>query len=170
MNLRSPRTQVERMAERIAIVAGARSPFTKSWTTLNDVDPVELSTQVARELIFRLDLEPESIDHFVWGTVIAVPRSPNIAREVAMNLGLYRTPGFSVTRACATGFQAVATAAEMIGSGHAEIVIAGGVDVISHAPVTYRKSVIDTLQKAQKAKGAALLKTLAGFNPLHLFP
>jgi acetyl-CoA acyltransferase len=165
---------VERMAEgtgdRIAIVGGARSPFAKSWTTLNDVDPVDLSTQVARELIFRLDLKPDWIDHFVWGTVVAVPRSPNIAREVAMNLGMYTTPGFSVTRACATGFQSVATAAEMIGSGHAEIVVAGGVDVISHAPVTYRKSVVDTLQKAQKAKGAALLKTLAGFNPFHLFP
>ena len=134
------------------------------------MDPVELSTQVARELIFRLDLKPETIDHFVWGTVVAVPRSPNIAREVAMNLGMYTTPGFSVTRACATGFQSVATAAEMIGSGHAEVVIAGGVDVLSHAPVTYRKNVIDTLQKAQKAKGAALVKTLAGFNPLHLFP
>lgn len=156
--------------ERIALVGGARSPFAKSWSTLNDVDPVELSTQVARELIFRLDLKPEWIDHFVWGTVVAVPRSPNIAREVAMNLGMYRTPGFSVTRACATGFQTVTTAAEMIGSGHAEVVIAGGVDVLSHAPVTYRKNVIDTLQKAQKAKGAALVKTLAGFNPLHLFP
>ena len=160
----------EGTGDRIAIVGGARSPFTKSWTTLNDVDPVELSTQVARELIFRLDLKPDWIDHFVWGTVVAVPRSPNIAREVAMNLGMYTTPGFSVTRACATGFQSVATAAEMIGSGHAEIVVAGGVDVISHAPVTYRKSVVDTLQKAQKAKGAALLKILAGFNPLHLLP
>lgn len=160
----------EAKGDRIAIVGGARSPFAKSWSTLNDVDPVELSTQVARELIFRLDLKPETIDHFVWGTVVAVPRSPNIAREVAMNLGMYTTPGFSVTRACATGFQSVATAAEMIGSGHAEVVIAGGVDVLSHAPVTYRKNVIDTLQKAQKAKGAALVKTLAGFNPLHLFP
>ncbi len=160
----------EAKGDRIAIVGGARSPFAKSWSTLNDVDPVELSTQVARELIFRLDLKPECIDHFVWGTVVAVPRSPNIAREVAMNLGMYTTPGFSVTRACATGFQSVATAAEMIGSGHAEVVVAGGVDVLSHAPVTYRKSVVDTLQKAQKAKGAALVKTLAGFNPLHLFP
>ena len=160
----------EAKGDRIAIVGGARSPFAKSWSSLNDVDPVELSTQVARELIFRLDLKPEWIDHFVWGTVVAVPRSPNIAREVAMNLGMYKTPGYSVTRACATGFQSVTTAAEMIGSGHADVVIAGGVDVLSHAPVTYRKNVIDTLQKAQKAKGAALVKTLAGFNPLHLFP
>jgi acetyl-CoA acyltransferase len=58
----------------------------------------------------------------------------------------------------------------MIGSGHAEVVMAGGVDVLSHAPVTYRKSIVDMLQKAQKAKGAALVKILAGFNPLHLFP
>lgn len=156
--------------ERIALVAGARSPFTRSWTTLNDVSPVELSTQVVRELLHRNDVHPDWVDHIVWGTVVSVPSSPNVGREVALNLGMYRTPGVTVTRACATGFQAVATAAEMIWAGQASCVVAGGVDVTSAAPVTYRKSVIDKLQKAQKAKGMALLKTIASVNPMQLLP
>lgn len=156
--------------DRVAIVGGVRSPFTKAWTTLNDVGPVDLSTQVARELMFQLDLPLDIVDEVVWGTVIAVPSSPNIAREVCLNLGMYRVPGFTVTRACATGLQAAASAAEMIQLGHADVVIAGGVDVTSHAPVTYKKRVIDHLQKAQRQKGVQLMQTIAQINPLDLLP
>lgn len=156
--------------ERIAIVDGARTPFARSWTTLNDVDPVSLSTQVARELLFRNELDLTQLDEIIWGTVIAVPAAPNVAREVALNLGLYRLPGFTVSRACATGFQSVASGVEKILAGQADVILAGGVDVTSHAPVTYKKDVIDTLQKAQKAKGFGLVQTIAQLNPLDLLP
>ena len=121
--------------DRIAIVAGLRTPFSRSWSDLNDVDHVELSTQVARELLFRMELRPQDVDQVIWGTVISVVRSPNVAREVAMNLGMYHCSGFSVSRACASGFQAIASAAQQIWSGECDVVLAGGVDVVSHAPV-----------------------------------
>ena len=156
--------------ERIAIVDGLRTPFARSWTTLNGLDPVALSTIVAREILYRNELPMDRIDHVIWGTVVAVPRSPNIAREVALNLGMYRTPGFTVTRACATGFQSIASAAQMIATGGANIVLAGGVDVTSDAPVTYKKEVVDTLQKVQKASGVKMLTTLAKVNPMDLLP
>ena len=79
--------------ERVAIIDGLRTPFTRAWTTLNGLGAVGLSTIVARELLFRNEIPLTAIDHIVWGTVLAVPRSPNIAREVALNLGMYRTPG-----------------------------------------------------------------------------
>ena len=169
----APARKVRRLGEgldRIAIVAGLRTPFSRSWSDLNDVDPVELSTQVARELLFRLELKPEDVDQVVWGTVISVVRSPNVAREVAMNLGMYRASGHSVSRACASGFQAIATAAEQIWSGECDIVLAGGVDVTSHAPVVYKKKVVDQLQKLQRLKGLALLKEAATLNPADFFP
>ena len=72
--------------ERIAIVDGLRSPFVKSWSTLNGIDPVALSTHVTRELLFSVGLDIEKVDQIVWGTVVSVPSSPNIAREVALNL------------------------------------------------------------------------------------
>ena len=156
--------------DRIAIIGGLRSPFARAWSTLNEVDPVELSTQVARELLFKLDMDPRVVDEVIWGTVISVVRAPNVAREVALNLDMYSVPGFTVSRACATGFQAVASAAQMIGAGQADIVLAGGVDVTSHAPVVHKKKVIDLLQKAQKAKGIALVQTIAQLNPLDLLP
>jgi acetyl-CoA acyltransferase len=156
--------------DRIAIVDGLRTPFARSWTTLNGLDPVALSTIVSREILYRNELPMDQVDHVVWGTVVAVPRSPNIAREIALNLGMYRTPGFTVTRACATGLQSIASAAQMIATGGARIVLAGGVDVTSDAPVTYKKDVIDTLQKVQKMKGLKMLTTLAKVNPMDLLP
>jgi acetyl-CoA acyltransferase len=156
--------------DRVAIVAGLRTPFARSWTTLNDVDPVELSTQVARELLFRLELDPKLIDLVTWGTVVPVVRAPNTARDVALNLGIYHVPAFSVSMACASGHRAVASAAEAILNGQADVALAGGVDVISHAPVVHKKRLIDQLQKAQKAKGMGLVQTLAKVNPLDLLP
>ncbi len=164
------RTRKVAATDRIAIIGGLRTPFVRAWTTLNDVDPVQLSTQVARELLFKLDVDPRIVNEIVWGTVISVVRAPNVAREVALNLDLYHAPGFTVSRACATGFQSVASAAQLIGAGQADIVLAGGVDVTSHAPVVHKKKVIDLLQKAQKAKGVALVQTIAGLNPLDLLP
>ena len=163
----APRTKT---TDRIALIGGLRSPFTKSWTTLNDVSPVQLSTQVARETLYKYELPAEALDHIVWGTVVSVPASPNVAREVALDLALYDVPGVTVSRACASGFDAVANAARMIMTGEANVVLAGGVDVTSAAPVAHRKSVIDTLQVAQRQKGFDLLKTIAKVNPADLFP
>lgn len=156
--------------DRIVIVGGKRTPFARAWTSLGDIDPVQLSTQVARETLFELELPLDRLDHIVWGTVISVPRSPNVGREIALDLNLYDVPGVTVSRACATGFEAAAQAARMIRSGEADVVLAGGVDVTSAAPVPHRKDVIDTLQAAQKKKGFDLLKTIAQVNPTDLFP
>ena len=157
-------------SERIAICAVLRTPFARSWSDLNDVDPVELSTQVARELLFRLEIDSKAVDQVVWGTVIAVPRSPNIAREVALNLGLFHAHGVTTSRACATGFQSVASGCEMIWAGVADTVLCGGVDVTSYAPVTYKKSVVDKLQEMQKAKGLDLIRKIGSLNPLDFLP
>ncbi len=155
---------------RVAIVSGLRSPFARSWSTLADVDPIQLSTQVAREVLFRSEVAPEDLDHIVWGTVVCVTHAPNVGREVALDLGLYRTPAFTVSRACATGFEAVASGARLIMNGEADTVLTGGVDVTSAAPVPYRKDVIDKLQALQKAKGFSAVTTLAQVNPLDLVP
>ena len=156
--------------ERIAIVDGLRSPFVKSWSTLNGIDPVTLSTHVTRELLFSVGLDIETVDQIVWGTVVSVPRSPNVAREVALNLGLYNTPGFTISRACASGFQSIASAAESLWMGHASIAVAGGVDVTSNAPVPHKKSVIDKLRVLPKASTGAKISTIASLRPSDFFP
>ncbi len=160
----------KKKVDRIALIGGLRSPFTKSWTTLGDISPVQLSTQIAREVLFKYELPADQLNHIVWGTVVSVVASPNVAREIALDLSLYDVPGVTVSRACASGFDAVANGARMIMTGEADVVLAGGVDVVSSAPVPHRKKVIDTLQVAQRQKGFDLVKTLAHVNPKDLFP
>ena len=72
--------------ERIAIVDGLRSPFSKSWSDLNGIDPVSLSTHVARELLFSTGVDLAKVDQVLWGTAV-LPRSPN-GCEVVLNLSL----------------------------------------------------------------------------------
>lgn len=156
--------------ERIAIVDGLRSPFVKSWSTLNGIDPVELSTHVTRELLFAKNMDMQSVDQIVWGTVVSVPRSPNVAREVALNLGMYKTPGVTISRACASGFQSIASAAESLWMGHANIAVAGGVDVTSNAPVPHKKELIDKLRDLPKASTGEKLSTIASLRPADFFP
>ena len=105
----------------------------------------------------------------MWGTVVSVPRAPNVAREVALNLTLYQTPGFTVSRACATGLQSVASVCEMIWAGTAQVALAGGVDVTSDAPVPHKKEVIDKLQSMGKKNAWDQLRTIASLRPKDLF-
>ena len=156
--------------KRIAIVDFARSPFAKSWTELNGVDPISLSTQVTRELLYKNNLRPETIEHIVWGTVIAVPHAPNIGREIALNLNMYKTPAFGVSRACASGLQSIANICELIWTGQIECGLAGGVDVTSNTPVPHKKEVIDSLKKLPRQDTFDKAKTLAALNPKDLLP
>lgn len=165
-----PRNPLQQAGERVAIVGALRSPFTKSWTTLNDIDPVALSTQVTRELLAQHEIRPEWLDHIVWGTVVCVTKSPNVAREIALDLSLYNTPGYTVTRACATGLQTVASATEMICSGRADTIVAGGVDMASFAPVPHHKELIDRLLAGQKGGPLKMMGTLATTSPALFFP
>ena len=164
------RAPLRTKGERVAIIGGIRSPFSKSWTELNDVDPVGLSTQITRELLARHEIRPEWLDHIIWGTVVCVTKSPNVAREIALDLSLYDTPGYTVTRACATGLQAVANAAEMILSGRADTVVAGGVDMASYAPVPHKKELIDRLLAGSKGGPMKMMGTLASTSPALFFP
>ena len=156
--------------ERIAIVDGLRSPFSKSWSDLNGIDPVSLSTHVARELLFSTGVDLAKVDQVVWGTVVSVPRSPNVDREVALNLGLYSTPGFTISRACASGFQSIASAAESLWTGQASVALAGGVDVTSNAPVPHKKDFIDKLRDLPRASTGDKLSTIASLRPSDFFP
>ena len=156
--------------ERIAIVDGLRSPFSKSWSDLNGIDPVSLSTHVARELLFSTGVDLAKGDQVVGGTVVSVPRSPNVAREVALNLGLYSTPGFTISRACASGFQSIASAAESLWTGQASVALAGGVDVTSNAPVPHKKDLIDKLRDLPRASTGDKLSTIASLRPSDFFP
>ncbi len=122
------------------IVAGVRTPIGKSHKgTLKDVRPDDLAALVIREAIHRAPgVSPDMIDDIILGC--AMPEGEqglNIARIAAIRAGLPPSvPGFTINRFCSSGLQAIALAAERIMLGHAEVILAGGVESMSRVPMT----------------------------------
>ncbi|MBO8142738.1 MAG: acetyl-CoA C-acyltransferase, partial [Firmicutes bacterium] len=122
------------------IVSGARTPIGKAHKgTLKDVRPDDLAALAIREAIRRAPgVLPEMVDDVILGC--AMPEGEqglNIARIAALRAGLPPSvPGFTVNRFCSSGLQAIALAAERIMLGHADVVVAGGVESMSRVPMT----------------------------------
>lgn len=138
---------------RVAIIAGVRTPFAKSGTQLKSLSAIELGKIAVSELVHRTDLDPASIDLLTFGTVLPSVLAPNIAREIAlMPLLPKRLDAYSVSRACASANQAITNAADQIALGHAHVAIAGGAESLSNVPILHSRGFSDALVAASKAK------------------
>lgn len=158
--------------ERVAIVAGLRTPFAKQLTHYKSLSSIDLGKLVVTELLARLELDPKLIERIVYGQVLALPEAPNIAREIVLGTGMaVTTDAYSVSRACATSFQAVVNIAESIMAGDIGIGLAGGADTSSVVPIQASRKLADTLVLLQKARTLPdRLKLLATLRPGDLVP
>ncbi len=139
--------------ERIALVGGLRSPFARQASAYLGLPAVELGRQVVDELIWRTGVDPAVVDLLVFGQVIQMPAAPNIAREIVLGSQLdVATDAYSVSRACATSFQAVANVAEAMLAGRCQVGIAGGADSSSVLPVGVTAKLAQTLLLLNKAR------------------
>lgn len=139
--------------ERIAIVSGLRLPFAKQATAYQGVAAVDLGKAVVAELLNRSGIDKELIEQLVFGQVVQMPSAPNIAREIVLGTGMsVSTDAYSVSRACATSFQAMANVAESMMAGHISVGIAGGADSSSVLPIGVSKKLAATLLSLSKAK------------------
>ncbi|MBI5463138.1 MAG: acetyl-CoA C-acetyltransferase [Gammaproteobacteria bacterium] len=156
----------------VYVVDGARTPFLKARGAPGPFNAAELATQAARSLLLRQPFAPTVFDEVIAGCVMPGPDEANIARIIALRLGCgERVPAFTVQRNCASGMQALDTAARNIGSGRADLILAGGVEAMSHAPVLLGTAMVAWLANWSRAKGAvARAKALAQLRPAHLTP
>lgn len=139
--------------ERIAVVAGLRTPFAKQATDFHGVSALDMGKMVVNEMLIRAALDPKLVDQVVYGQVVQMPAAPNIAREIVLGTGMnVHTDAYSVTRACATSFQSVANVVESIMAGSVDIGIAGGADSSSVVPIVASKKFARALIDLSKAK------------------
>ncbi len=130
-------------SNRAVIVAGARTPFVKAFGPYTKMDTIALADVAVKGLLEKTQLDTSTINAVVWGGVILPPTAPNIGREVVLDLGLPVTAeAFTVTRACASGLQAITDAVAMIERGEADVVIAGGSDSTSNASITLPNEIV----------------------------
>jgi acetyl-CoA acyltransferase len=157
---------------RVAIVAGCRTPFCKAGTDLKYVRAVDLARHAARELLERTNLNPHAVNEVIYGQVVASPLVPNVAREVSLLPQFPKEiPAYTVNRACASSNQAVTAAHDQIAFGHADIILAGGVESLSDIPILVSRRLADILVTASKAKTlGARMATFARVRPRDLIP
>jgi len=157
---------------RAVVVAGLRTPFAKAGTVFRDTTASELARHCTRELLYRAEVSGDMVDEVIYGQVVPSPLVPNVAREVALLPQFPKTvPGYTLNRACASGAQAVANAADQIEAGHADVIIAGGVEVLSDIPIMHTRRFAQLLQQAAKAKSLTQrLALFAKVRPRDLVP
>jgi len=161
-----------RQGERIAITHGLRTPFARQASDFHGIPALELGRMVVSELMARSELPVEVIDQLVFGQVVQMPEAPNIAREIVLSSGLsVQTDAYSVSRACATSFQAVANVAESLMAGTIDAGIAGGADSSSVLPIGVSKTLARALVDLNKARTfSKKLQILRRLRPRDLLP
>ena len=158
--------------DRIALVWGLRTPFARSGTAYRELTALDLGRTVVSELVARSEIDPAEIDQVVYGQVLPSLVAPNVAREIVLGTGLPRSiEAYSVSRACATSLQALASVAEAITAGNVDVGIAGGTDSASDVPITVSKPIARALVDAQKGKSLrAKLEAFREVRPRDIVP
>jgi acetyl-CoA acyltransferase len=138
---------------RAAIVAGLRTPFLKAGTDFAQLDVLELARSVTVELLQRSGVEPSAVQHVIYGNVTRPVQYSNIARELVLAAGLPKsTPAETVTLACASACQAITDATNLIERGYADVVVAGGVEMLSNVPIALSPPLARALVAASQAR------------------
>ncbi|MBI4115199.1 MAG: thiolase family protein [Candidatus Omnitrophica bacterium] len=123
----------------LVIVGGVRTPQGNLGGALKDFTNQKLGVVVVQALLERTRLDPKLIDEVVFGCVGQQSDAANVSRVIALQAGLRKEiPAFTVARNCASGLQAIVSAAHMIIAGEAEIVLAGGTECMSSYPYVSR--------------------------------
>ncbi|MFD9814143.1 thiolase family protein [Streptomyces sp. NPDC059080] len=129
------------MADEVYLIDGARTPQGRFGGALASVRPDDLAALVVGEAVRRAGIPGEAVDEVILGAANqAGEDNRNVARMAVLLAGLPHTvPGHTVNRLCASGLTAVASAAQAVRAGEAELIVAGGVESMTRAPWVMEK-------------------------------
>jgi acetyl-CoA C-acetyltransferase len=156
----------------VYIVDGARTPFLKSKNTPGPFAASDLAVQAGRALLLRQPFAPTDLSEVILGCASPSPDEVNIGRVLALRLGCgEKVPGWTVMRNCASGMQALDSAIANIQCGRSQLVLAGGTDALSRAPLLFSDAMVRWLSGwyATKTVGQKLA-ALRGFRLGFLAP
>ncbi len=131
-----------------------------------------LARFATRELLYRSGIEGRDVDEVIFGQVVQGVAAPNVAREVSLLPQFPRTiPAYSLNRACASAGQAISAAHDQIVLGHADVVVAGGVESLSDVPILHSRRMSRLLVAASRAKSLGeRIGIFAKIRPRDLVP
>ena len=130
-------------AKSVYIVDGARTPFLKSKNRPGPFAASDLATQAGRTLLARQKFAPDELDEVILGCAAPSVDEVNIGRVAALRMGCgQKVPGWTVMRNCASGMQALDSGLNNVLAGRSSLVLAGGVDALSRAPLLYSEKMV----------------------------
>lgn len=137
----------------VYIVDGIRTPYLKAREQPGPFSAADLAVAAGRDLLLRQPFEREQIGEVILGCVMPRENEANIARVVSLRLGCgVKTPAWTVQRNCASGMQALDSAMKDIQLGRYDLVLAGGTEAMSHAPLIWRPELVGWLGQLRAAK------------------
>ncbi|TFG88188.1 MAG: acetyl-CoA C-acetyltransferase, partial [Gemmatimonadales bacterium] len=156
----------------VYVVDGLRTPCLKARDKAGPFSAADLAVGAGRALLARQTFTPADLDEVLLGCIIPGPKEANIARVVSLRLGCgHAVPAWTVQRNCGSGMQAIDSAAQAIAFGRAELVLAGGTEAMSHAPVMLPPATVELLGAWLRAKSLAeRLKLLTHLRGRHFRP
>jgi acetyl-CoA C-acetyltransferase len=164
--------QIKKIVRPVYIIDGSRTPFLKACGVPGPFSAANLAVGAGQPLMARQNFEAGDLDEVIMGCVMPGPDEANIARIIALRLGCEKhVPAWTVQRNCASGLQALDCAAQNIAHGRSDLVLAGGVESMSHAPVLLAESMVAWLGAWARTKTiGARLKALSQLKPAYLKP
>ncbi|MEW6688171.1 MAG: acetyl-CoA C-acetyltransferase [Pseudomonadota bacterium] len=131
-------------AKPVYVIDGARTPFLKAKNRPGPFSAGDLATQAGRTLLARQKFAPTELDEVILGCAAPSVDEVNIGRVAALRMGCgEKVPGWTVMRNCASGMQALDSGVNAILAGRSNLVLAGGVDALSRAPLLYDNKMVN---------------------------
>lgn len=160
------------MARPVFIVDGSRTPFLKARSGPGPFTPVDLAVQCGRPLLARQPFAPTAFDQVILGCVNVIADEMNPARVAALRLGMgEQMVAFTVQINCGSGMQSIDTGYRYIREGISDLILAGGAEALSHAPLVWPNSGVRWFAGLAGAKGiGAKIAAALKIKPSYLKP
>ena len=156
----------------VYLVDGARTPFLKAQGKPGLFSAIDLALGASKPLMLRQPFEASDLDEVIYGCMMPSADEANIARILALRIGGGdKLTAYTVQRNCASGLQAIDNAVRNISHGYADLILAGGVDSMSRAPLLLREDMVHWLAKWNRSKSIGTkLKTLSQIKGRYFAP
>lgn len=160
------------MSRNAVVVGGNRTPFVKAGGKYAVASAQDLLTAAIDGLVARFALSGQKVDEVVGGAVLKHTRDFNLTRESVLGSALSPlTPACDLQQACCTGLESVVYASNKIRLGQADVMVAGGVDTASDAPIVVTEPLRRALLALNRARTVRQkLAALASIRPADLVP
>ncbi len=156
----------------VYVVDGARTPFLKARGKPGPFSASDMAVQAGRVLLARQKFSPSQLDEVVIGCMMPSENEANIGRIIGLRLGCGdNVPGWTVQRNCASGMQALDSAVKDIASGRHDLVLAGGTEAMSRAPLLFNKYAVNWFSGMMRARTmGSKMAMMAKFRPKFMTP